>query len=46
MKNNWQNNLIQFPRLISELQIAGAFTPDIMENLMESMDLTNIYIVS
>lgn len=37
---NWNNNRIQFPRLISELQCVGAFTPEIVKCLMESMDLT------
>lgn len=35
----WDNNDIQFPRLIAELQMAGAFTPEVMESLKDSMDL-------
>lgn len=36
---NFDNNDIQFPRLISELQAAGAFTPEIVKTLEDSMDL-------
>ena len=36
---NWDNNTIQFPRLIAELQMAGAFTTEVMEALKDSMDL-------
>lgn len=36
---NFANNDIQFPRLISELQAAGAFTPEIVKALEDSMDL-------
>lgn len=39
-KVNWANNAIQFPRLITELQVAGAFTSPVVVNLLESMDLT------
>ena len=38
-KNNWKNNNIQFPRLIAELQVTGAFTPEIINKLSEEMDL-------
>ena len=37
---NWKRNEIQFPRLIAELEAAGAFTGPVMDTLMESMDLT------
>jgi len=36
----WDNNEIQFPRLICELQEAGVFTPKVMRALRKSMDLT------
>jgi hypothetical protein len=39
IQDNWDNNDIQFPRLIAELQMAGAFTPEVMEALQDSMDL-------
>lgn len=38
--SNWQNNKMQFPRLIMELNAAGAFTEEIMTALQASMDLT------
>lgn len=40
MKNKWNDNSIQFPRLIAELEAVGAFTPQVTESLCESMDLT------
>jgi hypothetical protein len=44
MKTNenprWLDDSIQFPRLISELQMAGAFTDKILMDLKDSMDLT------
>ena len=42
MKNKtpWNDNSIQFPRLIAELEAAGAFTPSVVSNLRDSMDLT------
>ena len=39
MKDKWKNNAIQFPRLIAELEAVGAFTPEVMRDLRESMDL-------
>jgi hypothetical protein len=36
---NWENNAIQFPRLIAELEASGAFTQEICATLCESMDL-------
>lgn len=36
---NFANNMIQFPRLINELQAAGAFTPEVIKFLEDSMDL-------
>jgi hypothetical protein len=35
----WNNNAIQYPRLIAELQMAGAFTSAMMRELCRSMDL-------
>ena len=40
MNPKWKDNSIQFPRLIAELEAAGAFTPEVTEQLCESMDLT------
>lgn len=37
----WDIDLIQFARLISELQSAGAFTPEVEARLLEDMDLYN-----
>lgn len=37
---NFRKDAIQFPRLIAELEAAGAFTPEVMQNLRESTDLT------
>lgn len=39
-EKNWKNNGIQFPRLIAELEAAGAFTPRVMKELRASMDLS------
>ena len=36
---NWNDNSIQYPRLIAELQAVGAFRPSVMRDLCESMDL-------
>lgn len=36
----WQDNSIQFPRLIAELDAVGAFTPEVMFALQEAMDLS------
>lgn len=35
----WENNGIQFPRLIAELEAAAAFTPEVLDALSASMDL-------
>lgn len=35
----WNNNLIQFARLISEMEAAGAFTEDVINTLCNEMDL-------
>ena len=40
MNKTWKNNKIQYPRLLAELQMAGAFTPDIINLLVGSMDLS------
>jgi len=39
--NLWSRNDIQFPRLLAELVATDAFTPQVMEQLRESMDLTD-----
>jgi hypothetical protein len=36
----WEVSSIQFPRLIAELEAAGAFTDEVYKDLCESMDLT------
>lgn len=35
----WNDNTIQYPRLIAELQMAGAFTEQVIADLCDSMDL-------
>lgn len=40
MTEKWLNNTLQFPRLIAEAEAAGAFTPEILEAMATSMDLT------
>jgi hypothetical protein len=37
--DNWENNSIQFPRLIEEAQAAGAFTTEVIAEMADSMDL-------
>jgi len=39
MKSKWDKNSIQFPRLIVELDMAGAITEEVMNRLCDSMDL-------
>jgi hypothetical protein len=40
MKNHkWNNNLIQFARLIAEIEAAGGFTEQLVQDLCASMDL-------
>lgn len=39
MVEKWFDNSIQFPRLIAELEAAGAFTDEVYRELSESMDL-------
>lgn len=36
---NWEDDTIQFPRLIEEAQVAGAFTDEVIRNMAEVMDL-------
>lgn len=36
---NWNNNAIQFPRLIAELESAGIFSIENVEKVAEEMDL-------
>jgi hypothetical protein len=35
----WEDDGIQFPRLIAEMEACGAFTPRVLDDLCESMDL-------
>lgn len=37
---SWDDNSKQFPRLIAEAEAAGAFTPEVLDAMAESMDLT------
>jgi len=37
--SKWEDNSIQFPRLIEEAQAAGAFTKEVINDMAESMDL-------
>jgi hypothetical protein len=39
-KNVWENDNIQFPRFLAELEAVGAFTPEVYKSLEDSMDLT------
>ncbi len=38
-KTLWQDNYIQFARLISELDVVGAFTKDVLKKLEDEMSL-------
>jgi len=40
MKNLWKNNNIQFARLLTEIEQCEGFTPLLIANLSESMDLS------
>lgn len=40
----WQDDKLQFARLIAEMEAAGAFTASVMDDLCASMDLSNIEI--
>lgn len=35
----WKKNEVQFPRLIAEAEAAGAFTPSVLCDMADSMDL-------
>ena len=37
---NWNNDTLQFARLIAELEAIGALTPKVIRSLEETMDLT------
>jgi len=37
--SKWDDNELQFARLISELDALGVFTEEVVEGLCESMDL-------
>jgi hypothetical protein len=45
VQHPWQNNAIQFPRLIAELEAAGAFTEQVVQDLQTSMDLDELDIM-
>jgi len=36
----WDNDLIQFARLISEMQVEGCFTAEVMAKLVNATDLS------
>jgi hypothetical protein len=36
----WDNDELQFARLIAEAELSGAFTGAVMQELQEEMDLT------
>ena len=40
-KNLWDNDEIQFARLIAEAEAAGAFSYNVLEDMAESMDLSS-----
>lgn len=42
---NWNDNSIQFPRLIAEAEAAGAFKPSIIKAMAESMDLERVEVI-
>lgn len=37
---NWENNDIQFPRLLNELNATGFMTAEIEKQLLDEMDIT------
>ena len=39
--SNWTDNRIQYPRLIAEASMAGAFTKKIIKDMAISMNLDN-----
>ena len=39
MTDKWDNNLIQFARLLCEIEQAGGITNDVMQTLQTEMDL-------
>jgi len=41
MNKNWNNNRIQFPRLLAEIVATGAITNEVMAGLRDGMDLSN-----
>lgn len=42
MNENWNNNAIQFPRLIAEIEGQGTFTEELMIKLAVEMDLSQL----
>jgi hypothetical protein len=39
-QKNWENNAIQFSRLIAEMEASGAFTEELSETLCTEMDIS------
>lgn len=39
--NLWLDNSIQFPRFIAEAEAAGVFTPENINDMIASMDITS-----
>ena len=39
MNDKWNNNLVQFARLLCEIEQAGGLTRSVMETLQTEMDL-------
>ena len=42
--DGWENNSIQFPRLLAELQSTGALTPNVIITVAEEMDVAPEYV--
>lgn len=41
LQKNWENDAIQFPRLISEMQAQGVFAlPGVVDSLCSEMDIS------
>ena len=45
MNDKWNNNLVQFARLLCEIEQAGGITDSVMETLQTEMDLQEFEIV-
>ena len=46
LRDKWQDNAIQFPRLIAELEAIGAFTESVIVGLANEMDLEAAHVVA